>query len=74
MAVAAIVGQWGAVSFFLWPLPIEWFMNWVVYFILPILDVPNVPFEQDDWHTSEQMYIDAFLGKKDYDVTVTETE
>jgi len=68
MASAAIVGQWGAVAFFLLPLPIEWLMNWVVYFIFPMLDVPNVPFEIKDWHTSEQLYIEAFLGKKNYDI------
>ena len=68
MASATIVGQWGAVAFFLFPLPIEFLFNWVVYFILPILDVPNIPFEISDWHTSEQAYIDAFTGAKNYDI------
>jgi len=43
IASAAVVGMWGDVSFFLLPLPIEWALNWVVYMILPYLDVPPVP-------------------------------
>jgi hypothetical protein len=47
--------MWGDVAFFLFPLPIEWAMNWVVYMILPFLDVPPVPLERwgdDDVYAS----------------------
>tara|TARA_B110000285_G_C14990087_1_gene545867 strand:+ start:857 stop:994 length:138 start_codon:yes stop_codon:yes gene_type:complete len=43
VTTAAIVGQWGVVSFFLLPWPFEWALDWVVYLILPFLDIPPVP-------------------------------
>lgn len=47
IATLSIAGQWGGVAYLIVPLIPTIILEWIVYPIFPMLDVPPIPFE--DW-------------------------